>query len=118
MFNNFSVSKKLSFTAFGFYRGANENVQFEIDPMYFVNLGMRYSFIDGKANFNLSFNDIFNTMKFSGESTRPFAQEIEFNWEANTISASLSYRFGGGKYKAKSRKNRDTNEKEGGGGLF
>ncbi len=117
MFNNFSVSKSLSFTAFGFYRGANENIQFEIDPMYFVNLGMRYSFLEGKANFNLNFNDVFNTMHFAGKGSRPFEQEIEFNWEANTISASLSYSFGGGKYRAKSRKRRDKDEKEG-GGLF
>ena len=117
VFNNFSVSKSLSFTAFGFYRGANENIQFEVDPMYFVNLGMRYSFLEGKANFNLSFNDVFNTMHFAGKGSRPFKQEIEFNWEANTIAASLSYRFGGGKYRAKSRKRRDNDEKEG-GGLF
>jgi hypothetical protein len=39
----------------------------------------------------------------------------QFNWESNTIQASISYRFGGGKYSAKSRKRRDNNEKEGGG---
>ena len=117
MYNNFKVSKSLSFTAFGFYRGKNESIQFDIDPMYFVNLGMRYSFLDSKATFGLSFNDVFNTMKFVGKASRPFKQEIEFNWESNTIAASLSYRFGGGKYKAKSRKRRDNDEKSG-GGLF
>ena len=115
MYNNFKVSKSLSFTAFGFYRGKNESIQFDVDPMYFVNLGMRYSFLDSKATFSLSYNDIFNTMKFSGTASRPFAQEIEFNWESNTIAASLSYRFGGGKYRAKSRKRRDNDEKSGGG---
>ncbi|MCK5402021.1 MAG: TonB-dependent receptor family protein, partial [Flavobacteriaceae bacterium] len=117
MYNNFKVSKSLSFTAFGFYRGKNKSIQFDVDPMYFVNLGMRYSFLDSKATFSLSFNDVFNTMQFSGEANRPFKQEIEFNWESNTVAASLSYRFGGGKYRAKSRKRRDKDEKEG-GGLF
>ncbi|MCF6296291.1 MAG: TonB-dependent receptor [Flavobacteriaceae bacterium] len=117
MYNNFKVSKSLSFTAFGFYRGKNKSIQFDVDPMYFVNLGMRYSFLDDKATFSLNYNDVFNTMQFAGEANRPFKQEIEFNWESNTVAASLSYRFGGGKYRAKSRKQRDNDEKQG-GGLF
>ena len=88
-----------------------------IDPMYFINLGMRYSFLDSKATFSLSYNDVFDTMNFSGTASRPFAQDIEFNWESNTITANLTYRFGGGKYRAKSRKRRDNDEKSG-GGLF
>ncbi len=115
MYNNFKVSKSLSFTAFGYYRGTNESVQFDVDPMYFVNLGMRYSFIDNKATFSLNFNDIFNTMKFSADVERPFKQDVQFNWESQTVAASLSYRFGGGKYRAKSRKRRDNDEKSGGG---
>ncbi len=96
MFNNFKVSKSVTFTAFGFYRGANKTLQFEIDPMYFVNVGMRYSFLDNKASFSLNFNDVFNTLKFSGEGSRPYIQEIDFNWESHTVQASISYRFGGG----------------------
>ena len=117
MYNNFKVSKSLSLSAFGFYRGRNESIQFNMDPMYFVNLGMRYTFIDNKATFNLNFNDVFNTMKASFTANRPFNQVGEFNWESRTVHASLSYRFGSGKYKAKSRKRRDSDEKEG-GGLF
>ena len=118
MFNNFKVSKKISFTAFAFYRGQNQTIQFDIDPMYFVNLGARVSFAQGKGSFNLNFNDVFNTMHFSGVGTKPYQQEIFFNWESHTVSAGLSYRFGGGKYKAKSRKRRDKNEKSGGGGFL
>jgi hypothetical protein len=119
MFNNFKVSKKLSLTAFGFYRGKNKTLQFDIDPMYFVNLGMRYSFLpDNRATFSFGYNDIFNTMKFSGTGSQPFKQEIEFNWESNTWNIGLNYRFGGGKYRAKSRKRRDDNEKSGSGGFI
>ena len=117
MYNNIKISKSLSFTAFGFYRGKNKSIQFDVDPMYFVNLGMRYSFIDSKATFSLSYNDIFNTMHFEADANRPFRQDVEFNWESHTIAASLTYRFGGGKYRAKSRKRRDNDEKSG-GGLF
>jgi hypothetical protein len=117
MFNNFKVNQKLSFTAFAMYRGSNQNIQFEVDPMFMLNLGLRYSFNEGKGNFSLSYNDIFDTFYFAGVGSRPFRQELEFNWEQNTISASLSYSFGGGKYRAKSRKRRASDEKQG-GGLF
>lgn len=115
IFNNFKVNKTLSFTAFGFYRGKNKTLQFDIEPMYFINLGSRLSFAEGKGTFSLNFNDVLNTMKFAFDSTKPFVQVGEFNWESHTVQLSLSYRFGGGKYRAKSRKQRDANEKSGGG---
>ena len=115
-FNNFRVSKSLSFSAFGMYRAKNKNIQFEMHDMLMVNLGMRYSFLeDNRASFSLSYNDIFNTMYAQFESQRPYAQYGQFNWESQQISARLSYRFGGGKYRAKSRKQRDNDVKEGGG---
>jgi outer membrane receptor protein involved in Fe transport len=117
MFNNFKATKTLSFTAFGFYRGKNKTLQFDLEPMYFVNLGARISFAQGKGSFSLNYNDIFDTMEFAFNGTRPFRQVGGFNWESNTIQGSLTYRFGGGKYRAKSRKNRDDNEKSGGGFL-
>ncbi len=114
-FNNFKVTKALSLSAFGMYSGKNKNIQFEMNDMLMVNLGMRYSFLQGKASFSLSYNDIFDTMyaKFEGE--RPFLQVGQFNWESQQISGRLSYRFGGGKYRAKSRKQRDDDTKSGGG---
>nr|WP_321233574.1 outer membrane beta-barrel family protein [uncultured Psychroserpens sp.] len=119
MFNNFRVNQKLAFTAFGFYRGKNKTLQFDIEPMYFVNLGMRYSFLEGnRATFSFNYNDIFDTMRFGFDGTRPFPQTGEFNWESNTWNISLNYRFGGGKYRAKSRKRRDNDEKSGSGGFI
>ena len=119
MFNNFKVTKKLAFTAFGFYRGENKTLQFDVDPMYFVNLGMRYSFLeDNRATFGFNYNDVFDTMRFGFKGSRPFPQTGEFNWESNTWNVSLNYRFGGGKYRAKSRKNRDNDEKSGSGGFI
>ncbi len=118
MFNNFIVTKKLSLSAFGFYRGKARTLQFNVDPMYFVNLGARYKLWDGKGTFSLNYSDIFNTMKFGFDGELPYVQKGEFNWESNTINVALSYRFGGGKYRAKSRKRRDNDEKSGGGGIF
>ena len=117
VFNNFKASKKLTFTAFAMYRGKNTGLNFEMDPMYFVNLGARYSFLDDKATFSLSFNDVFDTQKIQIVSERPYLQTAEFIPEFRTVSANLSYRFGDRKYRAKSRKRRDDNIKSTSGGL-
>jgi len=118
MFNNFKVTKDLTLSVFGFYRGQNKGLQFETDPMYFVNLGARYSLWEGRGTFSVNYNDIFDTMKFAFEGDSPYPSVGEFNWESNTIYVGLSYRFGGGKYRAKSRKRRDNDEKSGSGGMF
>lgn len=118
MYNNFSLSKTISLTAFGFYRGKNKTIQMERKPMYFVNLGARVAFAQGKGLLSLNYNDIFNTMEFAFYGEKPFVQEGAFNWESNTWNVSLSYRFGGNNYKAKSRKNRESNTKSGGGGFM
>lgn len=118
MFNNFKASKSLTFTAFGFYRGKEKGLQFNTKPMYFVNLGARYTTMEGKGTFSLSYNDIFNTQRFRATGLQPFKQEVEFNWESNTVQVGFLYRFGGGKYRAKSRKRRDNNEASDGGAGF
>ena len=115
VYNSFKVSKKVNLTAFGFYRGANSNLQFNVKPMYFVNIGSRVSFLDGKGSVSLNYNDILNTMKFGFDGSSPYVQEGEFNWESNTIYLGVTYRFGSTKYSAKSRKNRANDEKSGGG---
>ncbi|PKA83690.1 putative outer membrane protein [Ulvibacter sp. MAR_2010_11] len=118
MFNNFKVTKDLSLSAFGFYRGKSRTLQFTVEPMYFVNLGARYSLWEGRGTFSINYNDIFDTMKFAFDGELPYAQTGEFNWESHTVYVGLSYRFGGGKYRAKSRKDRDDREKDGSGGIF
>ncbi|MGH1383875.1 outer membrane beta-barrel protein [Kordia sp.] len=118
MFNNFRVTKKLNLSAFGFYRGSVQGLQFEMQPMYFVNIGARYSFAQGNGTLSVNYNDIFNTMEFGFDGQRPFRQEGGFRWESNTVNVSISYRFGGRKYRAKSRKRRDNDEKSGSGGFL
>ena len=115
LFNSFKASKSLNFTLFGFYRGNNRTLQFDMKPMYFVNIGSRYSFANNRGALSLNFNDVFNTMKFGFEGSKPFPQYGEFEWESRTIFLGLNYRFGNSQYKAKSRKNRDNKEKSSGG---
>ena len=116
--NSFKATKKLTFQLFAFYRGANKGLQFNPDPMFFINTGARYSFAQGKGTISLNFNDIFNTMHFAFDGNTPYAQQGQFNWESHSVYTGISYRFGGGKYRAKSRKTRDNNTKQGGGGLL
>jgi len=118
MFNNFKVTKKLNLSAFGFYRGSVQGIQFKMEPMYFVNIGARYAFAQGNGTLSVNYNDIFNTQEFGFDGERPFRQTGGFRWESNTVNVSLSYRFGGGKYRAKSRKRRDNDEKSGSGGFL
>jgi iron complex outermembrane receptor protein len=119
VFNNFKATKKLNLSLFAMYRGEEKGLQINRKPMFMVNAGLRYSFLeDDRATFSFNYNDIFNTMKFKFDGDRPFPSVGEFNWESNTWNIALSYRFGGGKYKALQRKNRDNNEKSGGGGFI
>ena len=118
-FNNFKVSKKLSFSLFTMYRGEEKGIQFTRLPMFMVNTGMRYSFLeDDRATFSFNYSDILNTMKFEFEGDTPYPSVGGFNWESNTWNIALSYRFGGNKYRALRRKQRDDNTKSGGGGFL
>ena len=72
----------------------------------------------GKGTVNFRVNDIFRGMKFQFDSTNPFVQNGRFQWESRTSYLGFNYRFGSGKNKAKSRRNRDNNEKDGGGGFI
>ncbi|WP_081211502.1 outer membrane beta-barrel family protein [Salegentibacter sediminis] len=113
--HNFKASEHLSFQLFGFYRGKSKNLQMDMEPMYFMNAGGRYSFWEDKASLSLNFNDIFNTQEFSFINGRPMPQEGRFKGESQTVYLGFSYRFGGGKNKALQRKQRDDNQAKGGG---
>lgn len=113
--NSFTATKNLRFQVFAMYRGANEDIQWKVEPMWMVNAGGSYTILQGKGTINLRVNDIFKGMKFAFNSTNPFVQNGRFNWESRTIFLGFNYRFGGGKNKAKSRRRRDSNEKQGGG---
>ncbi|MFV9550583.1 outer membrane beta-barrel protein [Algibacter sp. PT7-4] len=118
-FNNFKASKKLSFSVFAMYRGEEEGIQFTRKPMFMLNTGMRYSFLeDNRATLSFNYSDILDTMKFEFEGSTPFPSVGAFNWESNTWNIALSYRFGGGKYRALKRKQRDNNTKSSGGGFM
>ncbi|ULC60519.1 TonB-dependent receptor [Flaviramulus sp. BrNp1-15] len=119
LFNNFKASKNLSFSLFTMYRGEEKGIQFTRKPMFMLNTGLRYSFLEeNRATFSFNYSDILNTMNFEFEGDTPYPSLGQFNWESNTWNIALSYRFGGGKYRALRRKQRDNNTSSGGGGFL
>ncbi|XCF05566.1 TonB-dependent receptor [Tamlana crocina] len=119
VFNNFKATKKLNFSVFAMYRGKEKGIQFNRKPMFMLNTGLRYSFLEeNRATFSFNYSDILNTMRFEFEADTPYPSLGQFNWESNTWNVTLSYRFGGGKYRAIKRKQRDDNTASGGGGFM
>ena len=116
--NNFTATKNLRLQLSGMYSGENEGLQFKRNEMWKVDAGASYNVLKGKGTISARVNDIFNTMNFSFDGTKPYRQEGTFNWESQSIYLGFSYRFGGGKNKALKRKERDNNEKQGGGGMM
>ncbi|MFN4762745.1 TonB-dependent receptor domain-containing protein [Gillisia sp. Q332] len=114
---SFNATEDLTFQLFGYYRSPAKMLQFKAEEMYFINAGARYNFLDDKATISLNFNDIFNTQRFTFDADLPYRQRGSFKPESQTVFLGFSYKFGGGKNGALKRKNRDDNEKEG-GGLF
>jgi len=116
--NNFKATKKLRFQLSGFYRGASLGLQFKRKPMWKIDAGTSYTVLKGKGTISARVSDIFDTMHFGFEGSKPYKQVGQFNWESQSAYLGFNYRFGGGKNKALKRKRRDNNEKQGGGGMM
>ena len=116
--NNFKATKKLRFQLSGFYRGASLGLQFKRKPMWKIDAGTSYTVLKGKGTISARVSDIFDTMHFGFEGSKPYKQVGQFNWESQSVYLGFNYRFGGGKNKALQRKQRDNNEKQGGGGMM
>jgi outer membrane receptor protein involved in Fe transport len=113
--NSFTATKNLKFQLFAMYRGSQEDIQWEVKPMWMINTGASLTVLKRKGTITFRVNDIFQGMKFGFNSTNPYVQNGQFNWESRTTYLGFNYRFGGGKNKAKKRRNRDNNEKENSG---
>lgn len=113
--NSFTATKNLKFQLFAMYRSSREDIQWAVEPMWMINTGASLTVLKRKGTISLKVNDIFQGMKFGFNSTSPYIQNGQFNWESRTTYLGFNYRFGGGKNKAKKRRNRDSNEKENSG---
>ncbi|MBD3724230.1 MAG: TonB-dependent receptor family protein, partial [Flavobacteriaceae bacterium] len=118
MNNNFTATQNLRFQLFGFYRGRDMSLQFERKEMYKIDVGTSYNFAKGKGTITARLNDVFDTMRFAFDGNIPYRQYGAFYWENQTFYLGVNYRFGGGKNRALSRKQRDLNETQSSGGMF
>jgi hypothetical protein len=100
------------------YRGRDLGLQFERQPMWKIDLGSSYTILKGSGTISARFSDVFNSMNFAFEGSKPKRQQGQFNWESQTAYVGFNYRFGSGKNKAIQRKQRDKNETQGSGGLL
>ncbi len=115
--NDFKATKNLRFQLFGMYRGANQNLQFKVKPMWKIDVGARWNILNDKGTLSARMSDIFNTMFFAFDGENPYRSTGEFHWESRTAYIGFSYRFGGNDVKKRNRKRRDDNNTQGGGFL-
>jgi len=116
--NTFTANKALRFQLFGMYRGKDRGLQYDRKAMYKMDFGATYNVLKGKGTLTARYNDVFENMRFAFDGAIPFRQQGAFYWESQTFYLGFNYVFGGGKNKAMSRKQRDANETQGGGGMF
>jgi iron complex outermembrane receptor protein len=93
--NNLTLTNNLSLQHFFMYRGAYKFIQGEMQPMWRMDLGARYSFMDGKATFTARVSDIFKTFYGHAKISHPTPGDGEFRWEAQTLYVGFTYNFGG-----------------------
>lgn len=113
--NTFKLSPKFRLQMLGMYMSSAKTLQFQVDEMYFVNLGARYNFWNDQASLSLNLNDVFNTRIQRLRAEVPQVQEGTFYWDSRTVYLGVSYRFGNNKARALERKQRDDGDASGGG---
>lgn len=113
MSNNFKVNKSISLQHFFMYQGKFRFIQGEMQDMWRMDLGARYTFMDGKASISARVSDIFRTFYGRLEMTDPARGYGNFRWEAQTLNIGFTYNFGG---KVRSRSDAQQNKSESSGG--
>lgn len=113
MNNTFTATKNLNVQLFGFYRGKSKNLQGENLDMWKMDLGLRYSFIKGKASVTARMNDIFKTMKARVNMSDPYNGFARFNWESQNFYLGFTYNLGG-KVRSRSEVQKNQSEQKGG----
>jgi outer membrane receptor protein involved in Fe transport len=91
----------------------------KIKPMNYAEIGFRKDFFNRKLSTSISFNDVFNTLRFRINVTNPvqgFSRYMERKRETRIIQVSLNYRFGQGDNK-KVKQQLENQDRQGGGSM-
>ena len=113
MNNTFKVSKVISLQHFFMYQGKYRFPQGEMQDMWRMDLGARYTFMGGKASLSARVSDIFRTFYGRLEMYTPDRGVGNFRWEAHTLNIGFTYNFGG---KVRNRADVQQNKTENNGG--
>ncbi len=111
--NTFKVSKAISLQHFFMYQGKYRFIQGEMQDMWRMDLGARYTFMGGKASLSARVSDIFRTFYGRLEMYTPDRGMGNFRWEAQTLNIGFTYNFGG---KVRNRAEVQQNKSDNNGG--
>lgn len=112
--NTIKLSSAISLQHFTMYQGKYTFLEGEMNPMWRMDLGARYTFMGGKASLSARMNDIFKTMYGKIDMANPYNGKGTFRWESQSFYVGFSYNFGG---KVRSRKEAQQNQSTTGGGV-
>lgn len=93
--NNFTIDENWSLQQFFMYKGKFNFIQGEMQPMWTLDLGARYSFMNGKASFTARVSDIFVTLKNEAKLYTPAKGISLTQWDSQTFYIGFTYNFGG-----------------------
>ncbi|SFN64573.1 Outer membrane receptor proteins, mostly Fe transport [Algoriella xinjiangensis] len=113
MNNTFKLTKVISLQHFFMYQGKYRFIQGEMQDMWRMDLGARYTFMGGKASLSARVSDIFRTFYGRLEMYTPDRGSGKFRWEAQTMNIGFTYNFGG---KVRNRADAQQNKTESNGG--
>lgn len=97
---NFTLSKSLEFQLTGSYRGPQVAPQGIMDPMYNLDMGLRYDFMKKRASLNFKVSDIFNTQQFSIDASDfNYYSEMTHKRETRVANLTFTYKINQGEMK-------------------
>ncbi len=113
MQNSFKLSKTLTAELSGFYNSPSVwQGSFKSKSIYSLDAGLQKTVFKGKGTVKVAVGDIFNTLKFRGDSDFAGQQNIFYGKpESRQFKASFNVRFGSAQIKA-SRQRRSAIEEE------
>ena len=114
MNNTFKVTKAISLQHFFMYQGKSRFLQGEMQDMWRMDLGARYTFMGGKASLSARVSDIFRTFYGRLEMYSPDRGAGNFRWEAHTMNIGFTYNFGG-KVRSRAEAQQNKSDSQGGG---
>ena len=96
MQNHFSVGSNVGFDLDAMYRSSMISGISDTKPVFTVNVGAQWNFLNDKATLSLTCSDLFDTMRMKVRN-RYAGQHIDLNMGqySRTVSVKFVYRFGG-----------------------